>query len=468
MPALDARTIKAFELICPGRVDTDPARTYAYAFDASHHAQRNPRPPLLAVMPASTAEVRDVVNLAASHGLALVPRGAGTGQTAGAVPAGESVVVDMSSMNAILKLDLDALQVVVQAGVIPEDLNRALEPDGFFFPPDPGSMKMCTLGGMIGNNASGMRAVKYGTTRNYVLGLEVVLADGSIIWTGGKASRALKSVSGYDLTSLLVGSEGTLGIITAARLRVAPLPSCRGLIMAYYDSVDAAGEAVRSIFRAGMVPSALELMDRTALSAVRAYRPDLEVADAEAVLIIEVDGLPAATAEAAQRIAQILGPAASGITHSVDEQEVRLLWEGRRAIGPASGRLGENTTRVSAGEDIGVPMDMVPATLRAVHQILCETGVPAPVYGHIGDGNLHIALRADPADEDSIGRAETAAHRLHLLALEMNGTTTAEHGVGLSRAPYMQQEHGAALDVMKSIKRALDPQNIMNPGKMGL
>ncbi len=464
----DRSFLSALTRICPGRVETDPARIHAYAFDASHYSQRRPHPPLAAVLPTNTAEVQKIAGLCSHHHVPIVPRGAGTGQTAGAVPAVRSIVVDLSAMNRIRELNTPNLQVTVEAGVIPEKLNQALEPEGFFFPPDPGSLKMCTIGGMIGNNASGMRAVKYGTTRAYVLGLEVVLADGQVITTGGAASRVLKSVSGYDLTALFVGSEGTLGIITAARLRVSPLPHTRGLILASFSDLEAAGHGVQTIFQAGLIPSALELMDRTALSIVKSYRPDLDLPVEEAVLIIELDGLPGAAREATERVVDVLKPHASSLTHTLDAAQCEKLWQGRRAIGPASSRLDESLSRVSAGEDIGVPIDRVTEALVGARRILRDAGIPSPIYGHIGDGNLHIALLADHRDEESIQRAEDAAHRIHLLALELGGTTTAEHGVGQSRAQYMEQEHGPALVTMRLIKSALDPQNIMNPGKMGL
>ncbi len=452
----------------PGRIETDAALRHNYAFDASHYSQRNPRAPLAVAFPSSAAEVQSLVRWASDKEVALVPRGAGTGQTGGAVPVSDAVVVDLSSMNQIREMNLEDLQVVVEPGITPEDLNKALAPEGFFFPPDPGSVKMCALGGMVANNTSGMRAVKYGTTKNYVLGLDVVLPDGSLITTGGASSRVLKNVSGYDLSALFTGSEGTLGIITAIRLRVVPLPVAQGLIMAAFSTVEKAGQGVQALFRSGLIPSALEIMDRSALKAVRSYRPDLPIPDAEAVLLIEMDGLPLGVGEALEKAAGVLEQAADEVTFSQDPHQCGQLWTARRALRPASGRLADGVGLVSAGEDIGVPMSAVPEVLRGIHRILEETGVLATVYGHVGDGNIHVALLADTRDEEDVARAELAAHKLHLLALEMSGTTTAEHGVGISRAQYMEQEHGPALDAMRAIKKALDPKNIMNPGKMGL
>ncbi len=454
--------------LLPGRVETDAARRHCYAFDASHYSRRHPRAPLAVALPAAVEEVQALVRWAGRHRVALIPRGAGTGQASGAVPVGNAVVVDLSGMNAVRELNLADLQVVVEPGVIPEQLNQALAPEGFFFPPDPGSVKMCTIGGMVANNASGMRAVKYGTTKHYVLGLEVVLADGSVITTGGARSRVLKTVSGYDLTGLFTGSEGTLGIITAIRLRVVPLPAARGLVLATFSDLERAGRGVQAVFRAGLVPSALEIMDRSALRAVRAYRPELSVPETEAVLLVEMDGLPGAVEEALERAAAALREVADEVSFSQDPTECERLWGARRALRSASGRLAEGVGVVTAGEDIGVPISRVPEALGGIRRILRETGVLATVYGHVGDGNIHVALLADTRDEAEVSRAELAADRLHLLALELGGTTTAEHGVGISRAQYMEQEHGPALAVMRAIKRALDPGGIMNPGKMGL
>lgn len=462
------RFLTELRKMLPDKVETDPASTYCYAYDASHYSRCHPHPPLAVVFPSSTEEVQDLVKLCDKYDTPIVPRGAGTGQTAGAVPSGPAVVLDLSTMNQIISVDIPNLQVTVEAGVVAQSINDVLAPHGFFFPPDPGSIKMCTIGGMIGNNASGMRAVKYGTTKSYVLGLEIVLADGSRIVTGGENSRVLKSVSGYDLTALFVGSEGTLGIITRARLKISPLPETRGLVLAAYSDLEAAGRGVQEIFRNGIVPSALEIMDHRALDAVRNYRPDARVPQAQALLIIEMDGLPSAVTEGVNKIRTLLEPSADEITHSSDPSECEKLWQGRRAIGPASGTLVENACRVSAGEDIGVPMARIPETLARVHGILRETGVTAPVYGHVGDGNLHVALVADVKDEKQILAAEDAADKLHLLALELEGTTTGEHGVGLSRAPYMRQEHHEALTVMQQLKQALDPKGLLNPGKMGL
>ena len=465
--ALEA-AVRELKNALPDRTEDDAARLYPYSFDASHLARKEPRVPTCVVLPKTAEEVETVVRIAARHRVPLIPRGAGTAQTAGALVVDGGVVVDLSAMDRILEVDVDNLQVVVEPGVIPEDLNRVLAPKGFFFPPDPGSVKMCTLGGMVANNTSGMRAVKYGTTKNYVLGLEVVLADGTRIVTGGARSRALKSVSGYDLTGLMVGSEGTLGIITRIRLKVIPIPESQGLIMATFSDVERAGRGVQGIFSARMVPSAIEIMDSSALKAVSSYRPDLDIPQAEAMLLIEMDGLPGEVAAALDRASDVLKEWADRVSYSQDPEECANLWAARRALRPASGRLAEGASLVSAGEDIGVPMARVPEALTSIHQVLRETGVMATVYGHVGDGNLHVALLAFLEDEDSVLRAEEAADRLHLLALQLDGTTTAEHGVGVVRAGYMEREHGDALEVMRTIKKTLDPDGIMNPGKMGV
>ncbi|MCX6675702.1 MAG: FAD-binding oxidoreductase [Methanothrix sp.] len=363
-----------------------------YASDASQ-VQGLPE---YVVRPLNVMEVSRILRLCYERGIAVTPRGAGTGLAGGATPLRGGVVLDMSGMNRILEIDIENQQVIIEPGVVQEQLNCALLPHGFFFPPDPCSSAACTVGGMISNNSSGMRCVKYGTTRNYVLDLEVVLADGRVIRTG---SKVLKSAAGYDLTRLFVGSEGTLGIITQAGLKIVPLPPSRKLVMASFASAQTAGQAVIKVFSGGITPSACEILDRTTLQVLKRCDPNLALPDDGDVILFEVDGMQA----------------------SIDE-EARLI-----------------------------------------------EAIPAMKYGHIGDGNLHVALFIDVMDEEQWRRLRLAADGIHRAAIELGGTVSSEHGIGLARAQYMREQVGVeAQNVMRSIKKALDPKGILNPGKLDL
>ena len=395
----------------------------------------------------------------------VVARGAGSGLAGGASPVLGGVVLDMSGMNRILEMDLENLQVIVEPGVVAEKLNCALKPHGFFFPPDPGSSGFCTIGGMISYNSSGMRSVKYGTTRSYVLDLEVVLADGRVIHTG---SRNLKSAAGYDLTRLFVGSEGTLGIITRAGLKVAPLPKERRLVLASFESAEAAGQAVIAVFSQGITPSACEILDRTTLKVLKLVDPALVLPDDGDVILFEVDGSGDSTAEAAAQIEEVCRPMAITIRQA-SGREMEPIWAARRLVGAAISRLDPKKTRIYMGEDVGVPIKQIPALIKRVQQITASVGIPAMKYGHIGDGNLHVALFIDVNDPDQWDRLRTAADRIHRAALSLGGTVSSEHGIGLARAEYMAEQVGEeSLNVMRAIKKSLDPRGILNPGKMGL
>ncbi|MCL4514686.1 MAG: FAD-binding oxidoreductase [Firmicutes bacterium] len=451
-----------------GKVLTKETEMACYAFDSSFLGQLTEYRPDAVVKPDSAGEVAAVMRLASRHRIPVTPRGAGTAQTGGAVPVRGGIVLDLSSLNRIIEVDTDNLQVLVEPGIVHADLNAHLARFGFFFPPDPGSSRMCTLGGMVSNNSSGMRAVKYGTTRQYVLGLEVVLPGGEIIWTGVKGSKALKTVSGYDLTQLMVGSEGTLGIITKIRLKILPMPEKRGLVLAAFDTLEKSGEAVISVFRNRLFPSAIEILDKTAIRAAMLYKPDIVLPQAEAALLFEVDGSPADVVYQAEKIAGVCGPLAGHVEWTDDPVKFGKLWQARQVVGAAAARVKPGVTRVYDGEDICVPITKVPQALRRIQEIGARHGLTIVTYGHIGDGNLHSAVMANLRDPAEVEHARQATDDIHRLALELGGTTTGEHGVGLTRAKYMEEEHGLALEVMRGIKKAFDPDNILNPGKMAL
>lgn len=447
--------------IAGDRVSASLTERYCYSSDASQITGL----PDFVVRPESTGQVSRLIRMCSERQIPVTARGAGTGLAGGASPVLGGIVLDMSGMNRILEIDIENQQVIVEPGVVHDKLNLALKPFGFFFPPDPGSSAMCTIGGMISNNSSGMRSVKYGTVRNYVLDLEVVLADGLVIHTG---SRVLKSAAGYDLTRLFTGSEGTLGIITRAGLKIAPLPKTRILVLACFEGAEVAGQAVIKIFSSGITPSACEILDKTTLQVLKLCDPDIALPDDGDVILFEVDGTEVSTAEAALQISEICRPMAKSV-RVASGPEMEPIWAARRLVGAAISRLDPNKTRIYMGEDVGVPLKQIPAMIQKVQQITTNLGIPAMKYGHIGDGNLHVALFIDVEDKDQRDKLRLAADGIHKAAIRLGGTVSSEHGIGLARAEYLQEQLGIeALHVMQSIKKALDPKGILNPGKMGL
>lgn len=447
--------------IAGSRATASPSELCCYASDASLVQGL----PDYVVRPLNASEVSSILILCSELGIPVTPRGAGTGLSGGASPVKGGVILDMSGMNRVLEIDIKNLQVIVEPGVVQEKLNSALKPHGFFFPPDPGSSAMCTIGGMISYNSSGMRSVKYGTTRNYVLDLEVVLADGRIVHTG---SKVLKSSAGYDLTRLFVGSEGTLGIITKVGLKIVPLPKARRLVTASFPNAETAGESVIKVFSNGITPSACEILDKTTIKVLKRCDPALALPDAGDVILFEVDGTEVSTDEEARRIEEICSPAALSIGVASGQKEMEAIWAARRLVGAAISRLDPKKSRVYIGEDVGVPISQIPALIKGVQQISESADLPAMKYGHIGDGNLHVAFFIDVMDDDVWERLKDAADKIHMMAIALGGTVSSEHGIGLARAKYMPEQVGPALDVMRTIKSALDPKGILNPGKLGL
>ena len=449
-----------------GGVLAGPDELLVYAYDASFESMIQPSLPDLVVLPRDTQDVARTVRFAGERGIPVTPRGASTGQAGGALPVRGGIVLDMTRLDQIVELDAPNLQVIVQPGVVHASLNAFLAPHGLIFPPDPGSSRMCTVGGMVANNSRGMRALKYGCTGDYVLGMEVVLPDGQVITTGSINSRALQSSSGLELTKLFVGSEGLLGVITQLRLRVVPVPQARGMVMALFDRLESTGESVSAVLRAGLLPSAIEILDATAIQAVNIYRPALKLPPAEAILLYEVDGNPPGVAHEAARIAEVVAPFAQRVEWSDEPKRVAALWEARSVVGAASGQVRPGAARVYAGEDICVPLTRVPETLRAIQDTAKRHGLTVVTYGHIASGNIHPAPVIDVANAEEVRRVRLFADEIHRLARRMGGTVTGEHGVGMTRIPYMREEHGPALDAMRRIKDALDPKGIMNPGKL--
>ena len=371
----------------------------------------------------------------------------------------------MTGMNRILELDLDNMQVVVEPGIIHKALNKELAKHGFFFPPDPGSSDMCSIGGLIANGGSGMHSVKYGTVGDYVLDLEVVLPDGNIVNTGCKAP---KTSSGYDLTRLFVSSEGTLGVITKARLQICRLPEAKSVIVATFGQIEDAGNTAVAVLTSGVVPAAMEIMDGSALRAIRKYQPEMDVPDAEAMLIFELDGYAETIAREAEIVCGICERCNGRTRKVLDREEEERLWSTRRLISVVISRLNPGKVSIYEAEDIGMSIRDVPLMLRKIQEISLKHGLEIVTFGHIGDGDLHTGMAIDVRDEGEWKRVHAVKEEIYEAILELGGTLSAEHGIGVIRGGYMPRIHGKGLDVMKAIKKAIDPGDIMNPGKMGL
>ncbi|CAJ37343.1 FAD-binding oxidoreductase [Methanocella arvoryzae] len=442
------------------RASSDEAELYCYSFDSSYVRGKAD----YVVRPKTAEEVSAVVKLAAAHRIPIVPRGSASGLTGGAVPVQGGIVLDMTGMNRILDIDLENMQVLIEPGIIHGHLNRELAKHGFFFPPDPGSSEMCSLGGLIGNGGSGMHSVKYGTVKDYVLDLEVVLPDGEIIHTGCKAP---KTSAGYDLTRLYVGSEGTLGIITKARLRICALPETKSVITAAFARLEDAGTAAVEVLKAGVTPAAMEIMDASALRAIRKYQPEMEVPEGEAMLIFEVDGYRESTSREAALISGICRRCGGATTIARDSAEVERIWTTRRLVSVIISRLSPGKVAIYEAEDIGMPIKDVPRMLRKIRQISERHGLDLVVFGHIGDGDLHTGIAIDLLDEGEWKKVHAVKDEIYDAVLEAGGTLSGEHGIGVIRGDYMPRIYGRGHEIMRAIKKAVDPLNIMNPGKMG-
>ena len=410
-------------------------------------------------LPASTAEVSAILTAASRHRAPIVPRGAGSGLSGGSAGNAEGLTVALTAMNRILEIDRANLCVVTQPGILNAELKKAVEAEGLFYAPDPASFEICSIGGNLATNAGGLCCVKYGQTRESVISLEVVLADGTVVRTGGKTQ---KDVAGYSLTHLFVGSGGTLGIITEATLRLRPLPPPRSTMLAFFPSLDAAGDAVAAIMSGGLGPVTLELLDQATIRAVEDWHAlGLDV-DAAAMLMVESD-LPGAAAVAELDLAEAACRAAGAgeLIRSRDVQEADMLRNARRLGLRALERLG--TVRM---EDVGVPRASVPDLLRAIDDIGRRHGLRVATFGHAGDGNLHPNFIFEHGDPDAERLTLAAQSDLYRAALDLGGTVTAEHGIGSVRLGWLVEQRGhAAVEVMRSIKRALDPLGILNPGR---
>lgn len=435
---------------------TAPEDLLCYGFDASGLEAA----PWAVVWPENTDEVVKAVKFASDNSVAITPRGAGTGMTGGAVPSKGGMVMSFERMNRIIEVDTENLNVLVEPGLINGELQRALEPRGFFYPPDPASLNFCTLGGNVAENAGGPRALKYGVTRDYVMELEAVLPGGEVITTG---VRTEKGVVGYDLTRLLVGSEGTLAAITKIRLKCLPIPEDVATLLVTFGDLQSAGRAVSRIIASKIIPRTLEFMDSGAIAAVEEHKPAGLPRDAEALLLIELDGHPAAVREEAGRVAGICSALGADVRTAESALEKDRLWDARRSVSPALYHI--NPTKI--GEDVVVPRSRIPDMLRTLTSLSERHGIKVVNFGHAGDGNIHVNIMVDRDDERLYPKALELLKDIFTAVLELGGTISGEHGVGLTKAEYIGMEiPPRELEIMKGIKKLFDPHNIMNPGKI--
>jgi glycolate oxidase len=446
------------EIVGETHARRDPAALQQYGTDALQIGH----PADLVLIPANTEEISAIAKLCHEHRIPLVVRGAGTGYTGGAVPVHGGVVVSMERLTAILTIDEENLLAVVQPNVITLDLQEAVEARGLFYPPDPASLKQSSIGGNVAECAGGPRAVKYGTTKRYVLALQAVLPTGEIIRTG---SKSVKNVVGYDLTQLLVGSEGTLAIITEVTLRLIPKPSVQSTLRATFASVPRAVDAVSALLANRVVPATVELIDGISLRAVekhlgRAIAP----AEAGAMLIIEVDGVPGGVIEEADRVSTAcLGAGAIEVQRATSTEERNQIWEARREMSYALRALAPR----KINHDVVVPRGRVPQLFELIDRLRQAYGLLIPAFGHAGDGNIHVNLMVNPADADEMRRAKDAERELFEGVVALEGSISGEHGIGFAKAAYLGLELSPeVMALMARIKTAFDPHGVLNPGKL--
>ncbi|WP_410563244.1 FAD-binding oxidoreductase [Amycolatopsis sp. cmx-4-61] len=456
----EALVTRLRDLLGKSAVLTDSDVTASYARDMMPLAPSGT--PLAVVLPANTEQVQAVVKACAEAKVPIVPRGAGSGLSGAANAIDGCVTLSLTKLNEIVEIDAGNRLAVVQPGVVNLDFRTAVEKHGLFYPPDPSSYDWCTIGGNLSTNAGGLCCVKYGVTTDSVLGLEVVLADGSLLKTG---RRTVKGVAGYDLARLFVGSEGTLGVITQATVQLKPLPQAPATLVAGFSTTEAAGEAVARVVREGLVPSLLEIMDASSIKASEAYlKTDLGAgSDCQALLLGQSD----AGGEVARRelaaLEQICVDCGADLAYTTEDlEEGRMLLQARRVVLTALETYGLWLT-----DDVCVPRTRIAELIRGCEKISAEVGLRIAVVGHAGDGNMHPTIVYQPDDEDEFARAQRAFDEILEVGLSLGGTVTGEHGVGKIKREWLAREIGpVGLRVHQEIKRALDPENLFNPGSM--
>lgn len=454
----DAQLEHLRSLVGPQGVLTDLAERLSYSYDATAMMKS---PPGAVVIPSTAEQVAEVIAFANAEGFPIVTRGSGTGLSGGSVPLENAVVLSTLKLNRILEIDEENLTATVEPGVITASLHQAVEALGLFYPPDPGSMKVCTLGGNVAENAGGLRGLKYGVTRDYVMGLEVVLPNGETMWTGGKCP---KDVAGYDLRQILVGSEGTLGVFTKILVKLVPKPQAKKTLLSVFPSMETAAATVAAVIAAKIIPATLEFLDQTTLRCVEEFAAIGLPTDAGAILLMESDGHPAAAQEQAEtmlRLAKTNG--ATQVQMAADEEEALRLASARRMAFPALARMRPTTVL----EDVSVPRSRLVEMVSRVREIAQKENLMIGTFGHAGDGNLHPTILMDERDPDEVARMHRGFDAIVEAALDLGGALTGEHGVGLLKRDFLERYlPKAAVEMMRNFRRSMDPNGIMNPGKM--
>ncbi len=417
--------------------------------------------PDVVIYPTSSEQVQIAMQIARDNNLPITPRGSGTGLSGGSIPVNGGMVICLNKMNKILEIDEENLTATCQAGVVTLDLFNAVAEKGLFYPPDPGSQKISTLAGNVMEDAGGLRGLKYGVTRDYVMALKCVLPDGSLLSTGGKS---VKDVAGYAFKDLLVGSEGTLGIITEITVKLIPPSQDKRTFLAYFDDIRIAGAAVSKIIAAKIIPSTMEIMDKATINCVEDYVNIGLPRQMAALLLIEVDGHPAMVAEEAEGVERILNEVKAAEVHvAKDAEEAASLAAARRTALSALARVSPTTLL----EDATVPRSMLAETFALIEKLTEKYQLTVGTFGHAGDGNLHPTVLCDERDEDEMKRAHAFYDELYEQVLAWGGTVSGEHGIGIAKKDYLARQIGpGGVAVMKRIKQAFDPNGILNPGKI--
>lgn len=457
--ALDQSTLdKLQSIVGSDNVLTAREDLIPYSFDGTAAMKEMPGCVVFAL---STDEISAVLKLANDTGTPVVTRGSGTGLSGGSVPSGDCIVLCTVKMERILEVDAANLTMTVEPGVTTIQIAEAAEKAGLFYPPDPGSMKISTIGGNVAENSGGLRGLKYGVTRNYVMGLEVVLPDGEVMWLGNKC---VKDVAGFSLKDVMIGSEGTLGVITKVLLKLIPKPAAKKTMVATFDAMDHAAQTVSDIIAAQIIPCTLEFLDRTTIHCVEDFAKVGLPLDCEALLLMETDGHPAAVAEEAGKMEELArANGAKEVRVAKDDAEAAQLATARRSAFSALARLAPTTIL----EDATVPRSELAHMIRFVAEVAKKHELKIGTFGHMGDGNLHPTFLTDERNEDEMRRVHEAFDEIFEEAIRLGGTITGEHGIGLAKKEFLPKFAGEAqMRVMRELRTALDPKGILNPGKM--
>ncbi|MBF0506226.1 MAG: FAD-binding protein [Nitrospirae bacterium] len=449
--------MKDSSLVAGVEISTEKEDLICYSYDASGAAAMLP---FAVAWPRNTDQVINIVKFADANNHSIIARGAGTGMAGASVPASNGIVISFEKMRKMLDVDTKNMTVTVEPGIINGKLQKELEYLGYFYPPDPASLNNCTIGGNVATNAGGPRALKYGVTRDYVMGMEAVMSDGSLIAAGGKTH---KRVVGYDLRNLLIGSEGTLALATKIRLRMLPLPEDIMTLLVLFGKLESSGTAVSKIIAAKIIPRTMELLDKSAIEAIENYKPVGLPTDVDALLLIELDGYPTTIEKEAGRVVDICRALGGEVIVAEDSMAGERLWDARRSMSAALYHIKP----AKINEDIVVPIDKVSLMLSELRRMSESSGIKIVSFGHAGDGNLHVNIMVDKNNKEEYAKGVELVPKIFEVTLRLGGSLSGEHGIGLTKASYFSMEvKRRELELMKGIKGVFDPKGLMNPGKI--